>query len=75
MEAQDSWQVLETASKRGAAGAPEHGGSERMRLERRAKVERIGKGQHILLRQRGVMKDAMIKCSSLAFSGHCAGRK
>ena len=33
-----------------------------------ARWERIGKGQHILLRQRGVMKDAMIKCSSLAFS-------
>ena len=30
--------------------------------------ERIGKGQDILLRQRGVMKDAMIKCTSLTFS-------
>lgn len=28
----------------------------------------IGKGQDILLRQRGVMKDAMIKCTSLMFS-------
>lgn len=28
MEAQDSWQVLETASGGGAAGAAEHGGRE-----------------------------------------------
>lgn len=43
----------------------------RMRLERRQRWERIGKGQHICWAKR-VMKDAMIKCSSLAFSGHCA---
>lgn len=30
--------------------------------------ERTGKGQDILLRPRGVMKDAMIKCTSLTFS-------
>lgn len=61
-----SWQVLETASRVGVAGAPELGAGKDE--GGKAGWGQIGKGQDILLRQRGVMKDAMIKCTSLMFS-------